>query len=261
MTEPGPETRPTATDPLACPRCGAPVESGQLSCLNCGAGLRFRERRLPGWRLTAITVGLLVLLAGTALGLGAGSLLGDDPPVRASNSDPQPPPIAMPSTSTTTSTTTPEATTPVPGEGSAAGEPVPEATGGSGQPGATTPGSTATTTTSPTTTTTTTTPSATTPTNPGGSSGERLTWPSGDSGFTAVLASVPDRADAEAAARKARAAGIGAGVLRSNAYGSLRPGYWVAFGGRFTSSTEAEEAATRYRGQGFPDAYPREIRP
>ena len=257
MTEPGPESRVAAPDALACPRCGSPVESGQLSCLTCGAGLRFRERRLPGWRLTAITVGLVVLLAGTALGLGAGSLLGEDPPVRASNPDGQPPPIAMPTTTTTT--TTPEATTPAPGEGSAAGDPVPEATGGSGgTSGTTTPDDPASSTT---TTPGTTTPSATTPTDPGGSGGETLTWPAGESGFTAVLASVPDRADANAAARKARAAGISAGVLRSNAYGSLRAGYWVAFGGRFTSSTEAEEAATRYRAQGFPDAYPREIRP
>ena len=44
-------------------------------------------------------------------------------------------------------------------------------------------------------------------------------------------------------------------------YAMPRPGYWVAFGGRFTSTSEAEAAATRYRGQGFPDAYPREIRP
>jgi hypothetical protein len=196
-------------------------------------------------------VGIVVLLAGTLLGLGAGSLLGDDPPVRASNPGTEAAlPTAPPTSSTvapTTTTTVPEATTPPPGEGASSGQTVPEASGGSQEPG----GSGSTSTTTPATTTTT----------PAGGTGETLTWPSGESGYTAVLASVTDRAAAEAAARRAREAGISAGVLSSDDYGSLRAGYWVAFGGRFSSAEEAEEAAAGYRGQGFPDAYPRQVRP
>ena len=245
--------------PLACPRCRAPVEPGQLSCLECGAGLRFRDRRLPGWRLTAAAVGILVLLAGTLLGLGAGSLLGDDQPVPAGNPGTE---AAVPtapessSTAPTTTATVPEATTPPPGEGAASGQPVPEATSGSQEPGdsgtpeETTPPGGSGTTTSPTTTTA-----------PAGGPGETLTWPSGESGYTAVLASVADRDAAEDAARRARQAGIDAGVLSSDDYDSLRPGYWVAFAGRLSSAEEAEEAAARHRGQGFPDAYPRQVRP
>jgi hypothetical protein len=253
------------------------VEPGQLSCLSCGAGLRFRRRRLPGWRITTAVVGVLVLLAGALLGLGAGAFFGDDPPVRAGNPDTEPPTPVATATAIAPTATAPEATTPPPGEGSASGETLPEATGGSREPGGASqepgggtrePG----TTTSPTTTTTpgattpapgatTTTPGATTPAPGASGSGATLTWPQGESGYTVVLASVRDRAAAERAAEQARNAGIDAGVLSSDDFESLRPGYWVAFAGRLSSARGAGDAAERHRAQGFPDAYPRRVRP
>jgi hypothetical protein len=215
---------------------------------------------MPSWRLATAVVGLLVLLAGAALGLGAASFLGGDERRSAATLNTTTDALAPATTAPSTTTTVPETTTSPPGEGSAADEPLPEATGGSREPGAGTSGTTTDgaapatpggSDTSPSTTG----PATTTP----GSSGETLTWPPGRSGHTVVLASVQDRGAAESAASRARDAGISAGVLDSDDFGSLRPGYWVAFAGRFTSLQEAQAAAARHQSQGFPDAYPRRV--
>lgn len=280
-----PERPPTDAAPLACPRCGAGVEDGQLACLNCGAALRFRDRRLPDWRITAGVVAVLVLLAGTAIGVGVGTLTKDEPrPVASATPDsttPANPPEAPAGGTTPPATTTPgDGTEPPPGEGSNAQEPVPPASGG--DPTATPPAAT-TTTTAPGQTTTpgaaaggsTTDDGSSTPddstssdgADSGGSgdtdsaTGGTARWAAGDSGFTVVLASVGERSDAQRAAREARSSGISAGVLDSDDFSSLRPGYWVAFAGRFDDVAAAERAAERYKGQGFPEAYPREVRP
>lgn len=283
--------------PLACPRCGTEVEDGQLACLNCGAALRFRDRRLPDWRLTAGIVAVLVLLAGTAIGVGVGTLVKDEPR-RVASAAPDTTAPTTPSETPTDAATPPAATTPSdgtaqppPGEG-ANEQPVPPASGGdpsAAPPATATTPSTPTTATTPTTTTatptTTTTPtpgaatggstgSGTSPddttasddtgggTDLGGGGGARTArWPRGDSGFTVVLASVSERADARRAARQARSGGISAGVLDSDDFSSLRPGYWVAFAGRFDDVAAAERAAERYQARGFPEAYPREVRP
>jgi TIR domain/SPOR domain len=84
------------------------------------------------------------------------------------------------------------------------------------------------------------------------------TWPADVSAYTVILASESNRAAAEAAAERAPA-GASPGILRSDDYASLRPGYWVAFSGRYTTETEAQEATERLRGQGFSDAYPRYV--
>mgnify|MGYP003349206671 FL=1 len=51
------------------------------------------------------------------------------------------------------------------------------------------------------------------------------------------------------------------GVLDSSQFPSLNPGYWAVFSGPYASEAEAEAAATTIRGQGYPDAYPREVQP
>lgn len=271
------------------------MEDGQLACLNCGAALRFRDRRLPDWRITAGIVAVLVLLAGTAIGVGVGTLTKDEPrrvagaagdtttptaPTEAPVDGSAPPAATAPST----------AAEPPPGEGSNAQQPVPPASGG--DPAATPPAATTTTPTSPNRTTTPgaatdgaaagsdgSTPDDSTSSDGGATSGASKNpsgggdtdgasggagtarWAEGDSGFTVVLASVGERADAQRAAREARSSGISAGVLDSDDFSSLRPGYWVAFAGRFDDVAAAERAAERYKGQGFPEAYPREVRP
>ena len=66
---------------------------------------------------------------------------------------------------------------------------------------------------------------------------------------------------AEAAVEKAKrvpSRGLNIGILHSNDYVSLQPGYWVAFAGQFDSVDEAQQTADRYRDQ-FPSTYQRFI--
>lgn len=82
------------------------------------------------------------------------------------------------------------------------------------------------------------TPSATPP-----PSGAVADWPAGEEAWTVVLLSGTDRAAAEKRARELAAGGTQVGVLRSDDYASLRPGYWVVFSGRYETQQEAQEAA------------------
>ena len=99
---------------------------------------------------------------------------------------------------------------------------------------------------------------------PGGSStgaGSVASWPAGRSGFTVVLVSSSSRAEARREAERAVGAGLPGGLLRSNDFSSLNPGYWVAYAGEFDSRAEAARRAQSYAAQGFADAYPRRIEP
>ncbi|HEX6780842.1 MAG TPA: hypothetical protein VF125_02295 [Solirubrobacterales bacterium] len=86
-------------------------------------------------------------------------------------------------------------------------------------------------------------------------------WPDRVSAWTVVLASEATRGLAEAAVEKAKrvpSRGLNIGILHSDDYVSLRPGFWVAFAGQYDSVDEAQQAAERYRGQ-FPSTYQRFI--
>ena len=97
--------------------------------------------------------------------------------------------------------------------------------------------------------------SAATPTGPASTTGSIASWPSGKSGWTAVLASTESRPEAE---RKARAAGGSEiGVLKSDDFSSLRKGYWVVFSGQYDERSAAESAAEKAGG----GAYARRIVP
>jgi hypothetical protein len=90
-----------------------------------------------------------------------------------------------------------------------------------------------------------------------------IEWPQGVSGWTVVLVSVP-RAAGETAARAkaARAAKSGlpeAGVLVSDRFASLHPGYFVIFTGVYGSEAEAEAAVPTARSRGFGGAYVRPV--
>ena len=77
-------------------------------------------------------------------------------------------------------------------------------------------------------------------------------WPSGTSGWTNVLVSVPkiDGRDAAVArADQARRRGLRrVGVLDSSRYASLHPGYWVVFAGIYPSEPEATSRLREARG-------------
>jgi hypothetical protein len=84
------------------------------------------------------------------------------------------------------------------------------------------------------------------------------TWPASLSGYTVVLG-LGHRPRGRRSRCGAPAARSPRGVLRSDNYASLNPGYWVAFSGQYTTADEAGRAAERLRGQGFAGAYPRHV--
>jgi hypothetical protein len=85
-------------------------------------------------------------------------------------------------------------------------------------------------------------------------------WPSGKSGYTVVLVSAKSRKQANAKAQEAIGRGIPAGILRSDDYSSLNPGYWVVFAGTYNSAGAARSKANDYQSQGFAQAYPRLVK-
>ena len=93
--------------------------------------------------------------------------------------------------------------------------------------------------------------------------GGRVTWPAGESGFTVVLESLPlgtGRAAAFARAHAAARAGLPqVGVLVSDRYSSLHPGYYVVFSGIYSSRGQADTARAEAAAKGFRLAYSREI--
>jgi len=106
-----------------------------------------------------------------------------------------------------------------------------------------------------------------------GPGGERVTrttlpgadgdWPSGKAGWTVVLQALPTFAGsalAQADARTASRAGLPrVGVLLSDDFASLRPGYRVVFSGVY-GSVGAAQAAARAAARVYPEAYARLVR-
>jgi hypothetical protein len=217
---------PPATE-RACPRCGAQLAPDQEWCLNCGTDVGSRIAPTPRWRVPIFLVGALLTLIAVALVLALVELSGD------------PQPVAKAPTATATATP--------------AGAPADD--GGVAPPvaGATpTPVPTAVPSITPAPSTT---PDAGATPPPASTTGALASWPSGKTGWTAVLASTKSRSEAE---RKARAAGSPeAGVLHSDDFSSLRKGYWVVFSGQYDAQKAAEGAAKSAGG----GAYAREIVP
>jgi hypothetical protein len=77
-------------------------------------------------------------------------------------------------------------------------------------------------------------------------------WPTGTTGWTNILVSIPkiDGRDAAVArAEQARRRGLRrVGVLDSSRYASLHPGYWVVFAGVYPSEPEATSRLREARG-------------
>jgi hypothetical protein len=88
-------------------------------------------------------------------------------------------------------------------------------------------------------------------------------WPSGKSGYTVVLESVPTsagRAFAVARAKRGQAAGLSSvGVLDSSNYSSFHPGYYVVFSGIYGSPGDAAQAVATAHARGFRDAYQKQV--
>lgn len=97
----------------------------------------------------------------------------------------------------------------------------------------------ATTTTTVGITTTTTTGELTTPT------------------FVAVVVSERDEASARATADELTEGGFDSGVIHSDDYGSLNPGFWVAYVGPFDDVAGANGAVTELESAGYTASYAR----
>jgi hypothetical protein len=230
--------------PPQCPRCGATRGPGQEYCLECGQRLqpaggvfgRLAEawqRRFswyPGDWIWPVLLFLVLTIVSTAAAVAAGSSRSNASPTVVATEPhvtvgPGVPPATV-ATSVQTSTL-PTAPQPTISTGT-----LPRA------PGA---------------------PSTSVVTTPAPNPNALTAWPSGKSGYTNVLESLPEtsgRLNALARARAAKRAGLPAvGVLLSSSYSSLHPGYYVVFSGIYSSQSEATGALPAAHGKGFPNAY------
>jgi hypothetical protein len=233
-----------------CPACLATVEPGQQYCLACG------ERLTPGGpgdpvgprgkppAAAVIAVALLLLLIG-GFGIAYGFTRGS-----GSSSD---------AAGTTKPTTTTVGSVAVPPTASSVAVPtftsVPATT--FEQPTV----STASVPTLSTTTTATTTATTTTATTP---AVEHNDWPSGLNGWAVLLMSRDnsqfDFAYITEQKRIAESKGISnAGVLNSDDFFTLNPGYWVLYMGPYTSQAAAQAAVPIAVSKGYTDAYVRHV--
>jgi hypothetical protein len=210
-------------------------------CVECGHDLTRSYRRAPGtkgWIALAIAA---ILAIGVGVGFAVGALTNDkqkkDAKVAsAKTSDTVPPATAIPPAALNPSTPT-------------------GPTGPSGASGPTGPSDVPTTPApSPPVPPATATPPSTSP-------GSGIaSWPSGTTAYTVVLISAKRKAQANAKAREAVSRGINAGVLHSNDYSSLNPGYWVVFAGQYDSADKARSKIGEYASKGFPGGYPRLVK-
>jgi hypothetical protein len=217
-----------------CPTCGAATEPGQEYCLECGGRLptdggllasvgRAWRRRLgwyPGDWLPIVVALLVVAALATAAAVYAG---GDDEQAAPGRTlvATSPPDVTTTEAETQLTETAPVASVPT------------EAT-----------------------------TTATTPAD-GAGPGNPVEWPADQDGFTVVLASLPvssGRALAMQNARRGLRAGLEeVGVLDSEDFASLHPGFFVVFAGVYPSLEEAQNAVADARDAGFANAYAREI--
>jgi cell division septation protein DedD len=197
-------------------------------CVECGHDLTRSYRRPGGTRLWIVAAILAIAAVGVGAGFAIGALTNDNQhkkAQRASASTAVPPPVPVPAPTTPP----PATTTPAPGD------------------------TTATTPTTPTT------PAPTPAPEP--APGAIASWPDGKTAYTVVLVSAKRRSQANSKAKEAQSRGIqGVGVLHSNDYSSLNPGYWVVFAGQFNSVGAARSKLDEYASNGFAQAYPRQIK-
>ena len=238
--EPPPDEQPAPPPVVAeggeCPRCGTPYEPFQEYCLECGLRLPVSHGLIPvlstAWRrrvpwypgdwIWPVLAALVIAALGAALAILANRDNGSSTKTRAE-----------------TGTSVPLGT----------------GTGTSPQP----PPSDTSTSTLPTAPEPTTTEQPPPPPPP---SNQLTEWPSGQNGWTIVLASIPQSAGRAAAvkeARKALSAGLAdVGVLNSSEFSSLHSGYFVVFSGVYNSQSEARGGLDTARGT-YAQAYARQI--
>jgi hypothetical protein len=230
-----------------CPRCGAPYEPLQEYCLECGTRLPVNrgvvgylasawQRRVPwypGDWIWPVLLGFCIAAVATAVVLV----------LQPSGSHSAATVVATSGRVSVGPGQTPET---VPSTG--VGVTVPQPTIGNTSTLPKPPGE----------------PSTTTPTAPTPPAARQLvSWPTGRSGYTVILESLPKTGGRSAAIARARQALAGhlpqVGVLDSGGYSSLHPGYYAVFSGIYASFAQASSHVSAARAAGFRAAYARQI--
>lgn len=197
----------------------------------CGAAASTEVAEPRGWRVPLALGGALVLLAIVGVVLALVALSGGSDKVAQVTPSPT---AALPTTTPAPSATfTPSAT---PSTGTEQ-EATPTAT----------PGATESPTPSPTTGGGTTT------------TGSFSGWPGG-TGWTVVLESSSTQSKAESVAQDLQSKGDTVGILKSDDFSSLNPGYWVVFSQKYDSKKAAEDAMDSLASKPR-DAYVRHVVP
>jgi predicted nucleic acid-binding Zn ribbon protein len=228
-----------------CPRCGSAMAPDQEWCLACGAAATTEVAEPRGWRVPIVLTGAIAVLFVIGVVLTILALSGGSEK------------LAQSPTPTPSAAAPPPTTTPVP-SATATVSPLPSET-----PGATTtPDPNATTTPDPNATTTPDPNASPTPTpdNSGTDSGSTFTeWPGG-SGYTVIIESASTQSKAESVATEAQGQGHTVGILHSDDYSSLNPGYYVVFTEKYSSESEAQTGLDAIKSD-YPDAYVRRVAP
>jgi hypothetical protein len=234
------------TGAIVCPRCDAPVGPDQEWCLACGAAATTEVAEPRGWRVPIMLTGAIALLAVIGIVLAIAALSGGGE--KLGQATPTPSAAAPPPTTTPAPTVSPTVS-PVPTETTT---PDPNAT--------TTPDPDATTTPDPNATTTPDPNATATPDNSGTGTGSTFAdWPGG-SGWTVIIESASTQSKAESVATSAQGKGHTVGILHSDDYSSLNPGYYVVFTEKYSSESAAEDGQKAIKSD-YPDAYVRRVKP
>jgi len=227
MQTPPPPDAPAPPE-RRCPRCGHAMAADQEWCLACGAAASTEVAEPRGWRVPIMLTGGLALLAILGVVLALVALSGGGEKLET----PTPTPSAQAAVPTTSPIPT-ATVSPLPTESAAP-----------------------TVTASPTETAS---PTDTPDSNTGSDTGSTFTgWPGG-SGWTVIIASKNSQSAAETVATEAQGKGLTVGILKSDDYSSLNPGYQVVFTEKFDSKSAAEDTLSDVR-KDYADAYVKEVK-